>query len=150
MGKLTGNMQGIALIEVLIYFGIFTSMFLVILAFVFNLLGSVRQINNNILLTQEGNFLISKINSAFLQPYSITSPALGATSTVLNMVANSAINFSNNGPFLELNGVRLNSSNIPVSNFLVVRNLDSFGNEKLEVSFNLNSYNFKTVKYIQK
>ncbi len=162
--ELKNSTAGFTLIETLIYVAFFTMLIGTLLSITYQTIASTDQVNRKITIQQEGNFLLKKIDWALTgldlaanggNPIALPSSGTGNILQAYKYgFAQSPISFSQNGSSLEMSvqgglPVKLNSSNVIVSNFLVNHYTVS-GKEFVEVDFILNGEQFKLTKYVRK
>jgi len=158
--KRTEKIAGFTLIEVVIYLALFSIIIGGAMAGVYQLVQSSDANAQKIIVEQEGNFLLRKIDWALSNVASVSAPAEGANGQTLKInkenYAQNPIQFNLAGSTLELakgDGapVALNSSYTVLSD-LLFEHLPPSGAKPaaIKTSFKLNGQSFSTTKYLRK
>ncbi len=151
--------NGFSLIEVLIYISLMSLILTGALTLSYQLISSAGTSNKNIIILDEANFMLRKINWAMDGVATINSPAVGASGQTLSVTKTGAANpiifdlSSGNLRITESGGaaVILNSSRVVVAG-LNFKHFAASGNkpESVKASFTVNGTAFETTKYLRK
>ncbi|HEY4503406.1 MAG TPA: prepilin-type N-terminal cleavage/methylation domain-containing protein [Candidatus Paceibacterota bacterium] len=160
------KISGFSLIEVIVYLALFGILMAGAFTAAYSLLESANRGNAAIIMQEEGNFLLAKINWALSSISEVNSPTLDTSSqnllvTSINPgVGSIEIELSGDNIVLTRGGITetLNNTNIKASNMLFTYGSNDYV-EWLTSSFTLNtmtldgkaiSQNFKSTKYLKK
>ena len=155
--------KGFTLIETVIYIAFFSVIIGGLLGITFQIIAATDQINRKIIVQQEANFILKKIEWALSGATSITEPAIvnPATTITGNALTVTKYNFTSNPIRFSVSGtdlqiatgaglpLPLNSSNIQLSNFTVTHNLVGV-KETVVIGFQIGGEHFEMTKYIRK
>lgn len=159
--------SGYTLIEVLIYLGLFTIIMTGLLISTLNLLEGYGRLQTKVMVQEEGNFLLAKINALFTGAASVSVPTSGSTGNELGFIKDGeSVTFIVNAGNLQLTRfgfapVTLNNSNVSLLSTPPIFYHNGSGNdpEYVRVIFTLTSktpggqtYNqeFSATKYLRK
>lgn len=148
------------MIETLIYASLISVIIGFSLAVTYQIIDSSEKLNKKILIEEEANFLLRKIEWALTGLETINSPLSGATSSILSV---NKINFSSNPLVFDLNlnnlrmkrglaaPVILNNENLVVSN-LIFEHLAMDGNKPagVKTNFKINERAYEIIIYSKK
>ena len=151
---------GFTLIETLIYAGLISVIIGFSLIVTYQIIDSSEKLNKKILVEEEANFLLRKIEWALTGLETINSPLPNATSSILSV---NKINFSGNPLVFDLDSsnlrlkrglavpVILNNENVIVSN-LIFKHLAMDGNKPagIKTNFNINERAYEIIIYSKK
>jgi len=154
------KITGFTLIEVIIYLALFSIIIGGAMAGVYQLIQSSDANAQKIIVEQEGNFLLRKIDWALSNVASVSVPSEGASGQTLKIdkvnYTQNPIEFNLAGSNLELkkgggSAVALNSSYTVLSD-LLFEHLPPSGAKPaaIKTSFKLNGQSFTTTKYFRK
>ena len=152
--------RGFTLIETLIYASLISVIIGFSLAVTYQIIDSSEKLNKKILIEEEANFLLRKIEWALTGLETINSPLSGATGSILSV---NKINFSSNPLVFDLNlnnlrmkrglaaPVILNNENLVVSN-LIFEHLAMDGNKPagVKTNFKINERAYEIIIYSKK
>ncbi len=152
--------RGFTLLETLIYAGLISVVIGFSLAATYQIIESSEKLNKKILVEDEANFLLRKIEWALTGLETINSPLSNATGSVLSV---NKINFSGNPLIFDLNAnnlrikkglaapVVLNNENVLVSN-LIFEHLATDGSKPagIKADFNINERAYEIIIYSKK
>ena len=160
--------DGFTLIETLIYIAFFAFLIGSLLGITYQTIASTDQINRKIVLQQESNFILRKLDWALTGAQSITVPSIGSPGSELKLNqyvgTNNPIDFvfQNGNIYLSLAGAavgsgnQLNSKNIAVSSFTVTSSQTVNQPEEVQVGFTLthvldptHPQSFQITKYLK-
>lgn len=164
----TNSEAGLTLIETLIYIAFFAFLIGSLLGITFQTIAATDQVNKKIVLLQESNFILGKLDWALIGAQTITVPVLNSSGSELklNQYAgpNNPIDFTLSGGYINLSlagsavgpAAQLNSQNVIVSNFVVITSQVVGQPEEVQTSFTLTYYNdptnsqtFQLAKYLK-
>ena len=148
------------MIETLIYASLISVIIGFSLAVTYQIIDSSEKLNKKILIEEEANFLLRKIEWALTGLETINSPLSGATGSILSV---NKINFSSNPLVFDLNlnnlrmkrglaaPVILNNENLVVSN-LIFEHLAMDGNKPagVKTNFKINERAYEIIIYSKK
>lgn len=157
---------GVTLIETLLYVALLILLMGSLITITYQTIYATNQINKKIILQQEANFILRKLDWALTGISNITLPALNTTgsellSTKFNFLQN-PLDFTIQNDYLNLSrasadGFPLNTQNTKISNFFVTTSQIAGQTEKIQIGFTLsltndssNSQNFYLTKYLRK
>ncbi|MCX6703690.1 MAG: hypothetical protein NTV02_03315 [Candidatus Zambryskibacteria bacterium] len=167
MKKNYSTKAGFALIDIVIYIALFAILIGGVSISAYHLFNSSNQNQTNVLVLEEGNFLLAKISWVISQAETITTPPTNASSTILlttpydlSLGNSLLIQVQNKNITLRRKNVTsiLNNSNIEVSNLVFTR-LTSDNIESIKSSFTLTSRapngtpvtaDFSTINFLHK
>lgn len=153
-------MKGFTLIETIIYAGLISVIIGLSLAATYQIIDSSESLNKKIVIEEESNFLLRKIEWALAGAETVNIPPSGATSSILSV---NKINFPDNPLIFDLDSdnirlkrgaaapVVLNSRNVIISNLIFEHSAAS--GEKpsgLKTSFNVNDRPYQITIYLKK
>ena len=154
--------SGFTLIETLIYLALFAIIIGGTVVVTYDIIAGSDNTQIKVVISEEGNFLLRKIDWALTGVASIDSPAAGASGVALSVTklglpaGQNPLVFDLNSGNLRLkrgagSAMALNSSNATVSN-LVFAHLAAIGQrpEAVKASFKLNGQPFEITKYLRK
>jgi hypothetical protein len=152
--------KGFTLIEVLMYVGLFTLLVGTLLGIAYLTIDSTDKINKKIVLQQEADFILRKIDWALSGAESVTVGPKPSNMSVTRFSNPNTVIFSQNGNFVDINSglgqMDLNSSNTVVSNLTFIKIQTGSAPTEIEVNFNLanvispsDSQNFQLTKYLE-
>ena len=155
--------QGFTLIEVLIYLGLFSVIFVSLLASAFVILRGINSTETKAMVLEEGNFLLAKFDWAVAGATAVSVVSNPPSLNISRFSNPITLTFSLNGNNLQMNrgagAVTLNNSNVIVSN-LVFSNIGAGTQvESVQVTFILSaktssgqdySQTFIATKYLKK
>ena len=158
--QLVKSGAGFTLIEVLMYVGFFTLLVGTLLGIAYQTIASVNQINNKIVLQQEADFILRKINWALVGGAVIAVGPKPSDITITRFSAPTKVIFSQTGNYIYINSgmgeVGLNSANIAVSNLVFTKIQPPLQPAEIQASFGLANVadpsviqNFQLVKYLR-
>lgn len=142
------------------YVAFFTLLVGTLLGIAYQTIASTDQINKKIVLQQEANFILRKIDWALIGSIAVSIGSNSSDITITRYSAPDTVSFSQNGNFIAINSgmekMDLNSANVAVSNLVFVKIQDESHPTEIQVSFNLanttgtsNSQNFQLTKYLR-
>lgn len=150
------------LIESLIYLALFALVIGGILISTYQTIEGTERTNSNIVVQEEANFLLRKIDWALTNISSISNPSAGNTSSVLSVtktdlpLSDNPLTFDTNSSSLRLTRgsfapTPLSSVNVSITN-VVFEHIASTGTKPaaIKASFKINDKPFSTVKYLRK
>jgi hypothetical protein len=151
---------GFTLIEVLMYIALFVLLVGTLLGVAFQTIASIDQINKKIVVQQEADFILRKIDWALSNGISVSVGPKPSDMVITRLSIPNVLTFSQNGNFISLNdgfGTQdLNSANVAVSNLIFSKSQIGLAPPEIQVSFNLadvsdlsNTHNFQLLKYLR-
>jgi type II secretory pathway pseudopilin PulG len=163
--KLKKN-SGFTLIETLVYMTLFVILMGGAVISAFNMFQSSGKNQTKIMIQEEGNFLLAKINWSLSGIQSISFPASGSSGSLLSVTKSDtnigSVDISNIGTDIVMErlgySATLNNSNVTISN-LTFNHENQGGIEWIKTFFTLStltpdgksvSQNFESTKYIRK
>lgn len=151
--------KGFTLIEALIYIALFSIIIGGALVVTYQIIEGNQQVSANVVIQEETNFLMRKIDWALSGASIITTPAVGASGAVLNVTKEGIVlEFDESGGIMRLktgagSPIDLNSSNVTVENLLFTHSdPDGAGGKpaELNISFDIAGQNFNATKNLRK
>ena len=159
---MTKQKNGFILIETVLYIGLLSMLVGGLLLASYNVMDSSDATRKRIIVNNESNFILKKINWAITSVDVIHIPASGATATSLSIskvglpASENPVIFQLNASILEMKrgmnpSVRLNSENVSIAD-LAFYHVPSIGLRPaaIEVSFLANNIPFQMKKYLRK
>ena len=151
---------GFTLIEVLIYIAFFTLLVGTLLGIAYQTIAAAGQINNKIVLQQEADFILRKIDWALSGAAAAAAGPKPSDITITRFSAPVTVIFSQNGNYIYINSgmgeMGLNSANVAVSNLVFTKIQPPLRPAEIQVSFGLANaadpsviQNFQLVKYLR-
>jgi len=153
---------GFTLIEVLMYIGFFTLLVGTLLGIAYQTIASTDQIDKKIQLSQEGDFLLRKIDWALAGSQAAATGSKPSDISIARFAPPNTVIFSQNGNFIDINSgmgvMDLNSANTAVSNLVFAKTSNPPQPDKIQADFDINCLNcdanqsqhFQIVKYLEK
>jgi len=151
--------KGFTLIEALIYIALFSIIIGAALIITYQIIEGNQRVSANIVIQEESNFLMRKIDWALSGAPVINTPTVGASEPVLNVTKEGTVlEFDEATGIMRLqtNGgtrIELNSSNVTIEN-LTFTHLDPDGAggkpAELNISFDIAGQNFNATKNLRK
>jgi type II secretory pathway pseudopilin PulG len=153
---------GFTLIEVLVYIGLFTLLVGTLLGVAYQTIAATSQINKKIVLGQEADFILRKIDWALTGDAAVSVGTNPSDATITRYSPPSTISFRQNGNFIGINSgmgeMDLNSANVVVSNLVFLKTSNPPQPDKVWVGFGINCLNcavnqlqhFEIVKHLRK
>ena len=150
-------LTGFTLIEVLIYSALFSLMMVGMLGGVYMVIQSANQSNARLLVDDEANFVLRKMNWALTGVSSINVPTAGSTGPTLNVIKTGvgAVRFRLNSENIEIDAgsgyIPLDTDNV-IAASLSFEHIPASGNQPAAImaTFYLNDVFYETTKYIRK
>jgi type II secretory pathway pseudopilin PulG len=156
----TKSGAGFTLIETLIYIAFFAVLMGSLLGITYQTIAGTCQINKKIVLQQESNFILRKIDWALTGASGIPS-ADGPDIVINRFTAPINVEFKANGNFVDVNTgsgfMDLNSQNVLVSNLVFLKISSPLQPDKIQAGFDINCAScaagelrhFQIVKYLR-
>lgn len=152
--------KGVTLIELVLYIALFSIIIGGAMVTVFQIVGSSNKLQSKVVLQEESNFLLRKINWALngATSFPVTCGSTPISSLTITNSHTSPANpkFDLNNGYLRLNENNLNSENVKVSNLsFVCTSAVGLKPASLKASFTLTEgesgevSNFETTKYLR-
>lgn len=146
--------RGFTLLEIILYLGLFALILSTSVLTFYNLSESNQKLGHEVLILNEGEFILSKIIWRINNFENIEEPASGQTSTRLRLVRDDSDYsvYQDQGIiFLEIDDEKnsLNNEGTKIEN-LIFENLDLTGDEKffgITVSFEIQGQEFRTLRF---
>jgi len=162
MASLFKNIKqaGFTLIEVLLYISFFVLIVGALLGVAYQTIGATQQINKKILVQQESDFVLRKIDWALSGASAVSTGPKPSDMAVTRFFAPNSIVFSQNGNFIDINSgtgtVDLNSQNVLVSNVVFTETQVSPNPPEIQTNFTLSAasdpssgQNFELTKFLR-
>ncbi len=164
------NNSGFTLIEMVVYLGLFAILMGGMVTAAYNVFESSDHDQTKIMIQDEGDFLIAKINWALSGIQAINNPFSGSSGSILSVnkwdASGSTIPITINltGTDMIITNtinppIELNNSNIEVKNLIFTHNYNGVSEESVQANFTLDSktangmsvsQDFSTTKYVRK
>jgi len=157
--------KGFTLIEVLVYIALLGIIMTGLLASSLSIFQNTDRTQTSIMVQEEGDFLLAKINASLTGANSITAPAAGNSANTLTFIKNGiTVTFALSSTDLQLSGTTLNNANVQIlppaasPTFLFTHGING-SSEYVNVRFTLQTKtnngqtfakNFETTKYLRK
>jgi type II secretory pathway pseudopilin PulG len=152
--------KGFTLIETLLYIAFFAFLMGSLLGITFQTIASTDQINKKIVLQQESNFILRKMDWALTGASAVATGPLASDISITRYTAPATVIFSQHGNFIDVNtgagAVDLNSTNTVVSNLVFTKTVNANEPAEIQASFKLsyitdpaNSETFSLTKYLK-
>lgn len=163
--------NGFTLIETLVYLALFTIIIGGALVGVYQIIQGTNATQKKIVIEEEGNFLVRKLNWALTNATAINSPGspgVAGTGDTLSLTksdltpSENPLVFSVSSGNLQLKRgdasmIALNGNNVTITNFNVVHSVPPGKTESVAISFTVvssingvtNTQNFQTTKYLR-
>lgn len=132
---------GFTLVELLLYAGLFSILLIVLLSLFSSLISIQLESESTSNITQDGQFLLARLNYDIARSDAIVLPAtLGASQSAMTLtIASSSAQYTTSQGNLLLGTDKLNSFATTVSNFSVTRLTNANNDDILSISFILTS-----------
>jgi len=151
---------GFILIEVLLYIGLFTLLVGTLLGIAYQTIDSTDQINKKIVLQQEADFILRKIDWVLDSVQAVSVGPNPSDMSVTRFSNPNTVIFSQNGNFVDIDSgmgaMDLNSSNTVISNLTFIKSQTGSAPAKIQASFSAanngdpsSSQSFQLTKYLK-
>ncbi len=148
------NQKAFTLIETLVYLALFIIIIGGMLVAVFQIIESSNKTETKIIVQEEANFLLRKLDWALTGASSVSQPPSGSSGAILRLSKDGhTLQFDLSGNFMRLQRdsaatQALNSSNVTITN-LSFQHIPSSGikPDAVKATFQINGQSFETTKY---